>query len=85
MAMTISALILLVIPAILITAMSIAEYYVTRKFKLWGLIIPIVSCSLAFLVLFFLIGAAIQFIIFIVVYRKQKKQDEIDKMNIQDL
>ncbi|WP_066686391.1 hypothetical protein [Christensenella intestinihominis] len=85
MTMVFSSLITLLVPAILIIAMSIAEYYVARKFKLWGLVIPVVSCILSFLLFFFLIGAAIQFIQFIVIFRKQKKQEEMDKMNIQDL
>lgn len=85
MAITVSIFTILIIPVVLITVMSIAEYHVTRKFKLWGLIIPITSCILSFLVLLFLIGAIIQFIIFIVIYRKQKKEDEMAKMNIQDL
>ena len=80
-----SMVLFLTIFVAVIASMCVAEGFITRKFGLWGLVIPIVSCALAFLNIVFLIGAAIQFITFIVIYRKKRKQDEIDKMNIQDL
>ena len=83
--MWISLLIWVGIVAAVTVAMCFAERYMIRKFGVWGIVIPIISCLLAFLNFLFLIGAAIQFIIFIVMFKKQKKQDEMDKMNIQDL
>ena len=85
MAMTGSSLIFLAVLITVIAAMSLAEWYMIRRLGVWGIVIPIVSCFLTFLNFLFLIGAAIQFVIFIVMFKKQKKQRQIDKMNIQDL
>ncbi|MBC5648613.1 hypothetical protein [Christensenella tenuis] len=85
MVMAGSIILLLALVVAVIAVMCVAEGFIVRKFGLWGLVIPIVSCVMAFLNIVFLIGAAIQFITFVAIYRKQKKQDEIDKMNIQDL
>lgn len=77
--------VLLGIIAAVIVAMCFVERLLIRKFGVWGIVIPVISCFLGFFNLFFWIGAAIQFIIFIVMFQKQKKQNEMDKMNIQDL
>lgn len=85
MMMWLFPIVLLVIMIAVTIAMCFVERFIIRKFGIWGIVIPIVSCLLAFINFLFLIGAAIQFVIFIVMFQKQKKLDEMQKMNIQDL
>lgn len=85
MALLFSLYFWIIIVVAVIIAMCFAERFMIRRFGVWGIVIPIVSCFLGCVNFVFLIGAAIQFIIFIVMFKKQKKRDEMDKMNIQDL